>query len=356
METIILQILGVVIGFGFLIFIHELGHFSMAKFFNVKVLTFAFGFGKELFGFTKGETRYSLRAIPFGGFVAMEGENPDEATGKEREYFSISWWKRILICFFGPFLNYVLAVFIFVAMFNIWGAMDYTNKPVIGEMLENYPAAQAGLIRGDKVNSIDGNKVSVWNDISKNLGDKANKQVVFNITRADENGEVNTFDVTLTPAQNPSTGGGMIGVNPQVLKTKVSFATSVVYAVRAVVNQTVFTLVYLYDKLLTWEKPDIAGPIGVFQVMGKAAANGMEHYLQLLAVISVALGLFNLLPIPMVDGGMIVLFAVEGITRKKVKTKVIQIYNTIGFALIIGIFLFATYNDLLRLGLGKLFK
>ncbi|MCL2389577.1 MAG: site-2 protease family protein, partial [Elusimicrobia bacterium] len=116
MNIIILQIFGVVAGFGLLIFIHELGHFSMAKFFNVKVLKFAFGFGPELFGFTRGETRYSVNAVPFGGFVSMVGSSPEEADA-ERGYFSIAWYKRIAIAFFGPFLNYVLAVLIFIIMF-----------------------------------------------------------------------------------------------------------------------------------------------------------------------------------------------------------------------------------------------
>ena len=112
----------------------------------------------------------------------------------------------------------------------------------------------------------------------------------------------------------------------------------------------------MWEKIVSWEKPEVAGPIGVIQVMAKSAKSGLENYIRLLAVISVALGLFNLLPIPLVDGGMIILFIAEGIIRKQIGLKVIQVYNTIGLSLILLIFLFATYNDLIRLGIGKLFK
>jgi regulator of sigma E protease len=119
--------------------------------------------------------------------------------------------------------------------------------------------------------------------------------------------------------------------------------------------QTFLTVAYLIDKLLSLEKPDISGPIGIMKLMGDKTKSGIADYLKFLAVISVALGMFNLFPIPMVDGGMVVLFVIEGIIRKQISTKVVQIYNTIGLIFIIGIFVFATYSDLLRLGVGKLF-
>ena len=351
MISILLQIIAVLFGLGLLIFIHELGHFTIAKLFKVKVLKFAFGFGKELIGFTKGETRYSICLFPFGGMVAMAGENPDDATGQKDEFLSLPFYKKIMIVFAGPFMNYVLAILLFAFIFNIWGLAIISNEAIIGALAKDSCAQKAGLLLNDKIVSIDEIHIEDWNDLTKNLKDKAEKEINIKILRQDQEME---FNFVLD--KNPTTGSGMLGIQPLIIKEKISFFSSFYYACDTALYQSTFTLQYLWDKLIKWEKPDVAGPIGVIQVMAKSAKSGFESYIRLLAVISVALGLFNLLPIPLVDGGMIVLFLLEGIIRKKISTKVIQVYNSIGLALILLIFLFATYSDLIRLGIGKLFK
>ncbi len=347
----LIQIIAVLFGLGLLIFIHELGHFTMAKFYKVKILKFAFGFGKELIGFTKGETRYSICLFPFGGMVAMAGENPDEATGKDGEFLSLKWYKKAMIAFCGPLMNYILAVLIFAFVFNVWGLTNISTEASIGYLSEDNCAKKAGLIIGDKILSVDGIQIKDWFDLTKNLKDKANKEVSLTVLREEK--ELN-FKFVLD--KNPNTGSGMLGIQPKITKEKVSFFEAFYYGIDTSIYQSTFTLKYLWEKIVSWEKPEVAGPIGVIQVMAKSAKSGMENYIRLLAVISVALGLFNLLPIPLVDGGMIVLFVVEGIIRKQIGLKVIQVYNTIGLSLILLIFLFATYNDLIRLGIGKLFK
>jgi regulator of sigma E protease len=291
-----------------------------------------------------------VKAIPFGGFLAMAGEYSKELTGKPDEYLSLKWFKKMWISFAGPFFNYILAVLIFAAVFNIWGASEISKSSAIGEVLENYPAAKAGLISGDKIAKIGKIEINSWNDLILNLKDKADKETKFLIERG-----TSSFSISMVVAENPVTKAGAIGITPEIITTKTAFFYSFWLASKASINQTVMTLAYLADKIISWEKPDIAGPIGVMQVMAKASKSGMKDYLRLLAVISVALGLFNLLPIPMVDGGMIVLFAVEGIIRKRIGERIVQIYNTIGLIFIIAIFIFATYGDLLRLGIFKLF-
>ncbi|MCL2145412.1 MAG: site-2 protease family protein [Endomicrobia bacterium] len=347
---IILQILGIVLGLGFLIFIHELGHFIAAKMCKIRVLTFALGFGPDIFKYEYKGTKYALKAVPLGGFCAMAGENPDEATGGEGEYLSLPWYKKIWIAFSGPLSNYILAVFLFAFLFNVWGVSMVSNTSAIGGTVENYPAAQAGLQPGDIINSIDGISVNTWLQMTDVLRDRAEKEAPFVITRG-----TYTFDITMTIAKHPVTGAGALGVVPFVEKSEAGFFKSTALGCEAAISQTIMTVLYLADKIITWEKPDIAGPVGIMQVMAKATKSGMEDYIRLLAIISVALGLFNLFPIPLVDGGMIILFIVEGITRKKISTKVISVYNTIGIVLIAAIFIFATYSDLLRLGIGKLF-
>jgi len=347
----LIQIVAVLFGLGLLIFIHELGHFSMAKFYKVKVLKFAFGFGKELFGFTRGETRYSVCLFPFGGMVAMAGENPDEATGQKGEFLSLQWYKKVMIAFFGPLMNYILAVLLFAFVFNVWGLTNISSQAVIGALAPEACAQKAGLSVGDKILSINSTEIKDWMDLTANLKDKAEQEIDLTVLRNEE--ELN-FKFVLD--KNPTTGAGMLGIQPEITKKKVSFFASFYYGLDTALYQSTFTLKYLWDKIITWEKPEVAGPIGVIQVMAKSAKSGIESYVRLLAVISVALGLFNLLPIPLVDGGMIVLFILEGIIRKRIGLKVIQVYNTIGLSLILLIFLFATYSDLIRLGIGKLFN
>lgn len=347
----LIQVVAVLFGLGLLIFIHELGHFTVAKLYKVKVLKFAFGFGKELWGFTKGETRYSICLFPFGGMVAMAGENPDEATGAKGEFLSLAFYKKILIVFAGPLMNYILAIFLFAIVFTIWGEASVSIETIVGNIAPNSCAQKAGILVNDKILSIDNVELKNWIDLVGNLKDKAEKEVNIKVLR--QNQEL-SFNIILD--KNPTTGYGMLGVQPQMLKVITPFFKSFYIACDTVVYQSTFTLQYLWNKIVTWEKPEIAGPVGVIQVMAQSAKSGLESYARLLAVISVALGLFNLLPIPLVDGGMIVLFLAEGIIRKKISTKVISIYNYIGLSIILLIFLFATYSDLIRLGIGKLFK
>lgn len=347
----LIQIVAVLFGLGLLIFIHELGHFTVAKLYKVKVLKFAFGFGKELWGFTKGDTRYSICLFPFGGMVAMAGENPDEATGAKGEFLSLSFYKKILIVFAGPLMNYILAILLFAFVFSIWGEATVSMEAIIGNIASNSCAEKAGFLVNDKILSINNVEIKDWVTLVENLKDKAEKEVNIKVLRQEQE-----LDFNFILDKNPTTGYGFLGIQPQTKKTIVPFFKSFYVATNTVIYQSTFTLEYLWNKIVTWEKPDVAGPVGVIQVMAKSARAGIESYVRLLAVISVALGLFNLLPIPLVDGGMIVLFLVEGIIRKKISTKVIGIYNYIGLSIILLIFLFATYSDLIRLGIGKLFK
>ncbi|MDR2860835.1 MAG: M50 family metallopeptidase [Elusimicrobiota bacterium] len=348
---VILQIVSVAIGFGVLIFIHELGHFTAARLCKVRVLTFSFGFGPDLVKFIRNETKYCIKLIPFGGFVAMAGEDPEKATGEKGEYLSLPWYKKIFIAFTGPLANYILAVALFAAIFNFWGAAQVSPFSQIGAIVENMPAYEAGLEPGDTIKSINGVETQLWADIANNLKDRAEKETNFLIERDGKD-----LNLKILVGKNPVTGAGVIGISPQVIKEKTGFFESFEYGARAVIMQSVMTVLYLGDKIVNLEKPDLSGPIGIMQIMAKATNDGLEDYLTLLAVISVALGLFNLFPIPFVDGGMIVLFLIEGIRRKRVGLRAIQVYNTVGIVIIGGIFIFATYSDLIRLGIGNLFK
>jgi len=346
--SVILQSFSIIIGFGFLIFVHELGHFLAAKMCKVEVITFAFGFGPDLVKYTYKGTKYCIKAIPFGGFVKMAGDTPDKITGAEGEYLSLVWYKKVWILFAGPFSNYLFAIFLFAFVFNVWGIITPTTSCSVGSVIENYPAAIAGLMPGDKIKSIDAVEVNTWNDLNVNLKDKVGKYASFVIER-----ENKSFELNMLIVRSPLAKIATIGVRP--VKTKISFVESVYFGVKNSILHTVMPIVYILNKAVSLEKPDISGPVGIIQLMASATREGVQDYLILIAIISVSLGLFNFFPIPMVDGGMMLLFFIEGIIRRRISTKFIQVYNTIGLIFIFTVFIFATYNDLLRLNVVKLF-
>lgn len=353
LEITIFQIVATIFGIGLLVFIHELGHFMMAKKFGIRVEQFAFGFGPELAGFTRGETRYSINAIPLGGMVKMPGESVDDSTGSPDEFLSQPWYRRLTIAFFGPLMNYVLAVILFVVVIYFWGLTKPSPEPVIGEVMAGYPAEQAGIRPGDRVLKIDTSAVASWIDMAELLHKYPDRKIALTVKRGEQELLVN-----VTPKKDQASGYGLIGIAPQILTEKVSFISSVGLSVKLVVYQSVFTLKYLGEKLIRWEKPEVAGPIGVIQILAKAAKAGWDSLLHLLAIVSVALGLFNLLPIPLVDGGHIMLALVEGVSHRRINKKVVQMTNLVGLAIILTIFVFATYSDLARLGLnfGKIIR
>jgi regulator of sigma E protease len=160
------------------------------------------------------------------------------------------------------------------------------------------------------------------------------------------------MQLALSPKKDPGSGQGVIGIVPQAEIEKVGFFRSVDLSTRMVVFQSVYTLKYLWEAATHGQKPELAGPVGVVQILAKAAKTGWDSLLHLLAVISVALGLFNLLPIPLVDGGHIFLSLIEGVTRRPLNRKLIQVSNFVGLFIILSIFVFATYSDLARLGVN----
>jgi len=342
----ILQVIATVFGIGLLIFIHELGHFLMAKAFKLKVEAFAFGFGPEIVGFTHGGTRYQIRAIPLGGMVKMPGEDIETSTGSPDEFLSQKWYKRLIIAFFGPFMNYVLAIALFTTVIYFWGLTKPSPLPVIGQVMAGFPAEKAGIKPGDRITEINGAPVSTWENMAAIIHNFPEQEVKLKITRGSE-----MVFLEVKPRKDSSTGLGLVGIVPSIDIEKVGFGEAVYLSGKMCVFQSVFTLKYLGDKLVHLQKPEVAGPIGVMQILANAAKTGMPDLIHLLAVISVALGLFNLLPIPLVDGGHIFMALIEFVTRKPINKKVIQVSNFVGLGIIVAIFIFATYSDLSRLGL-----
>jgi regulator of sigma E protease len=342
-QITIVQLFLTIFSAGILVFVHELGHFIMAKKFRLKVEKFAFGFGPELAGFTKGETRYSVCAIPLGGMVKMPGEDIDSSTGSPDEFYSQKWYKRLIIAFFGPFMNYVLAVCIFTFVLSYWGLSKPSDKAVIGDLVSGYPAEEAGLMKGDRIVKINNIEIKNWMEMAGYIHNHGGEELNITVLRDDEK---KLFSVK--PKMDRAAGYGLIGISPSAEIEKIGFTESLWLSGKMAVFQTVFTLAYLSQKIIHWEKPEVAGPIGVITFLAKAAKSGWHDLMHFLGVISVALGLFNLLPIPILDGGHIVIALIEGLFRRPLNKKIIQTANLVGLMIIVGIFVLATYNDFTR--------
>ncbi|MEW6557035.1 MAG: RIP metalloprotease RseP [Elusimicrobiota bacterium] len=363
--TILLSIFAVAVMFGFVIMIHEFGHFIIAKKLKVKVLNFSFGFGPELFGWTGKKisftiwrkqkqdieqagngTRYSVRPIPFGGFVKMAGEEIDEVKGEPDEFFAKKWYERIGIVVAGPVMNYISAFFIFLVIISIWG-IQY-QRPVIKLVEKNSPAYISGLKAGDEITAIDGNKIEDAQMVSRTVKASAGKELNFSVKRESE-----MFDIKIIPQYDKRLKTSRIGIvydmSSEPIVVKVGFIKAIKESVNNIVFWTVVPLKFLAMKLLMWEAPsEVAGPIGIMQAAYFAAKLGIKTFLNFIAIVSVALGMFNLFPMPLVDGGHIIFYLYEGLSRKKLNKKVIQFANSVGFALLITIALYATYQDILR--------
>lgn len=358
--TYLLYAAGIAFAFGLVIFVHEFGHFFVAKKSGVKVDRFSFGLGPELIGFQWGETRYCLAVLPLGGEVRMAGEMvdgdeeappPDPNVDHSREFFHQPWYRRVAIAFAGPFMNYALAILIFFGMLMIWGEPTQLNKTEIGEVVTGMPAEKAGLLKGDKVLKVQDQTVDDFTDLALKIHERPEMETSILLER---NGAQQTIKVT--PQKDAEGKNGLIGIKPAepvVERTKIGAVASGKKAVWQCWNISAFTVYYLWHKIAAHERPDVAGPLGIGQVIVKAVKSGPEDFFYLIGLISVAIGLFNLFPVPMLDGGHVLYYVIEGIRGRPLSNKVIAKANMVGLAMLLSLLVFATVNDVQRFKTGR---
>lgn len=344
--AVLLQQAGaIVLTFGMVIFLHESGHFILCRWLGVRVERFAFGFGPELLGITGSSgTRFSICAFPLGGFVKPAGEDLENYQGQPDEYFSQAWYRRLAIVYAGPVMNYLLAFVLFTTVIWIKGAGEPGNMPVIGNMMTSYPADAAGLQLEDKVLSVDGKAVATWEELAgeihKHPGDKVS--VVY-----ERGGKKDSIDVV--PRKDESTGHGVIGIMPKLVYKPVDFFSATREGARECYALTAFTIKTIGSKLWHRERPDLAGPVGIVQMVSRAARSGIEDLVNLIGLISVAIGFFNFLPVPLLDGGHGAMYLWEGVSGRRLTKETVATANGIGIAFLVSLLIFATYNDLLRI-------
>jgi regulator of sigma E protease len=335
---------------GLVIFFHELGHFLAAKSMKVRVEIFSLGFGPEWFGFTKGSTRYRVCLFPVGGYLKMAGDEAGEGVkGAPDEYLSQKWWKKMIIVFSGPFMNFVLAWLIFFSVMSFIGIDIPSKEAVIGSVLKESPAEKAGLLAGDRILSINGGAIAGWEELTENIHSKPEQALELELSR---NGQKIIKQVTSKYDEKNKIG--LIGVTPHFNKEKYNILRSSWESLRVVLIYTYKILESIVMMIAGRMKPELAGPIGIVSIIGDATGMGLTAVLNLIAMISISLGLINLiLPVPIVDGGVLLLLLIEGIRRKALSDKSIGILQRIGLMMIILLAVFATYQDILRIFINK---
>lgn len=337
-----LTILAAIFVFGVLVTVHEFGHFITAKMTGMRVDEFAIGFGPKIYQQKDGETLYSLRAIPLGGYNKIAGMDPDDPAEPD-SFKSKSIPARMLVILAGSLMNFILPVILFSGIFMIQGIEKPVNEPVLGTVMENKAAAKAGLQAGDKIVTINGEKINTWNEIVGVLQQNGAKEVVLT---AERNGAVNTY--TMNPEFNKELGRPLIGITPKMVLEK----PGVVDSVKMGFGYTGYIIGAMVDglqKIITGKAPaEVSGPIGVAQMAGEVAEKGILPLISFVAFLSINLGVINLLPLPALDGGHFVLLVLEGVRGKPLGSKAMNTIQTIGVIIILAITVFSTFKDVTR--------
>ena len=347
--------LATIIVLGVLVFVHELGHFLMAKLFGVRVDAFSLGFPPKLLHKQIGETDYRLSVVPLGGYVKLFGENPNDEVPPELEPVSFSHkplWQRFLIVMAGPTFNLLFAAVALFLVFTFSGIPYLTTT--VGSVKEGSPAAHAGLEKGDQVLSVAGQKVSRWEDLSQKIREIGEHPLTLSVQRGDR-----VFPVTLTPESMETTDifGAKVSAVIIGITSGDQVATEHVSPFRALERGVVYTwritwlTVESLYKLAARQVPlkSIGGPILIAQVAGRQAEMGVGYLIQFMAALSVNLFLLNLLPIPVLDGGHLFFFALEAIRGKPVEVKHREMAQGLGLMLILALMILVFYQDILRL-------
>lgn len=337
---------------GIIILVHEFGHFIWAKKFGVFVHEFAIGMGPKIFSRTKGETVYSVRAIPVGGFCALAGEDGEETDEKgkkipkKRKFYAKPIWQRFLILFFGAGNNFILA-FIFLFLVALIGGAPVMD-PIIAGVTEGYPMSEAGIEAGDIILEVNGHETKTIDDVQlyitlNGVGDDLDLKI------KDSDGKVKDYTITPKKVKEDGQTNYYYGVefNAEIER---GFFVSIKYSfvkMGAILRQMFVVLGNLFTGGLSVN--NLSGPVGIYSVVGEAKSYGILTMMQLTALLSVNVGFLNLIPFPAFDGGRIFLLLIEKIRKKPLKAETENLINTVGFILIMILAIYVTGNDIFKL-------
>jgi regulator of sigma E protease len=342
---------------GVLIFFHELGHFLAAKYFGVKVLKFSLGFGPKLVGKQVGETEYLISALPLGGYVKMLGENVDEEEplspeDEEKSFSNKHVAKRIGIVAAGPIFNLLLALVIFCIFYMAAGI--HVMTPEIGQVRDDSPASKAGLLKGDMIVSVGGRKTENWHQIKEVIQGSTGESVEITVKRGDA-----YITVTVVPEisvsknifgeeiRSPLIGIVAAGTFEKVDPGPLGAIAEGFRKTWEIIGLTCLTVIKLIQRVIPIET--VGGPILIGQMTGQLAQENWVYLIPFTAVISINLGILNLLPVPVLDGGFIVLLLIELVIGRPLNIKKREILQKTGIFLLVLLMVFVVYNDIKRL-------
>ena len=335
-----------------LILVHEAGHFLMARWLGIRVERFSIGFGPVLLRRRLGETEYVVSLLPLGGYVKMAGEQSDERTGACWEYGSRSVWQRASVIVGGPLVNYLLGLALFIGVF--WSGYPVLT-PRVGAVLDGYPAAAAGVQPGDQIVALDGAPVDSWEMVTDRVR-RATSGASLRLS-IEREGVAQTIVVTPRVQTGRSVLGkatpvAVVGLTPagDVRITRYAFPSAVWHGVQRTVWLTSMTYQALWQMLVGAlpVQDSLTGPVGIFYLTSSAAALGIRYVVQLMAIVSVSLAIFNLLPIPVLDGGHLAFLVWERVRRRPVSLRLQERMTRAGFCLLLGVMVVATYHDLIK--------
>ncbi|RUM05742.1 RIP metalloprotease RseP [Rhizobium chutanense] len=348
-----------------LVFVHEMGHYLVGRWSGIRILAFSVGFGPELFGFTdRHGTRWKISVVPLGGYVRFFGDEdasskPDNAgiaamseEDRARSFAGAKLWKRAATVAAGPIANFLLAIAIFTILFSVYGRT--IADPVVAEVTPEGAAAAAGVLPGDLLVAIDGNKIETFDDVRRYVSIRPSQNIVVTIERAGQK-----LDLPMVPKRVDQTDQfgnkiemGQIGIitNQQAGNFRLQTYTPL-QALREGVIQTrdIVTGTFKYIGNIfagTMRADQLGGPIRVAQASGQMATLGIGAVLQLAAMLSVSIGLLNLMPVPVLDGGHLMFYAVEAVRGKPLGSAAQEIAFRIGLAMILTLMVFTTWNDI----------
>ncbi|MDD6428126.1 MAG: M50 family metallopeptidase [Lachnospiraceae bacterium] len=333
--------------FGFIIIFHELGHFLTAKACGVRVNEFTLGLGPTLFSFGKGETRYCLKLLPFGGSCVMEGE--DSESDDERAFNKKPIWQKFLIVFAGPLFNFLLAFILSVIMIGSAGFY----APTVSGTTAGYPAEQAGITAGDTIRQINGYPIHFYNEISIYTFFHKKKPLTIKYER---DGRIRT--ARLKPRYDKTTKRYLIGVRGGELRSHPGPINTIAYGFYEIKYQIYVVIESLKELILGHVSiNDMSGPVGIVKTIGdtykSSLADGIYYVVMNLINITILLtanlGVMNLLPFPALDGGRLLIFIIEGISRKKIPEKVEEYINGVGFVILMALMVIIMGNDIRKL-------